>query len=66
MPEITKHDCKQKGERDDGKDTRVDFTIRGHAICVDNGLECLSEFVGAVVSWGRFSGREFVEDGCDS
>jgi hypothetical protein len=59
---ITKHDGEQKGEGYNRKETRVDFTITGHTIGVDDGLETFSEFVGAVISRGCLLGAEFSQD----
>lgn len=63
MTNITKHDGKQERERDNGEQTRVDLAVTRNTIGIDDVLEALGEFVGAVVSGGCFLGRELGEDG---
>ena len=51
MASITKHDCKQERERDDGVRDRGHFLVGCHSIRIHNGLEPRRELVGAKKSW---------------
>jgi hypothetical protein len=59
---IAEHNGEQKGERNNSKETRVDFTVLGHTVGVDNILESSSKLVGLVVGWGLLVSLEFVQD----
>lgn|ERR1700722_744963 len=62
---VAEHDCKQEGESDDSKKTRVDFLVFCCSVAIHDCLEAFSEFIGAVISWRSPVGTNFMEDGRD-
>lgn len=54
MPNITKHHGEQERERNDGKQTGVDFLVGCNTVSVHDGLEAFGELVGTRESWWRF------------
>lgn len=49
MTDITKHHSKQEGEGHNGEETRIDFTVAGNTVGINDALETFSEFVCAVI-----------------
>jgi hypothetical protein len=66
MSDITKHHGEQEGERNDSKQTRVDFLIGRNTISVHNGLEALGELVGASECWWRLVRAQLMQDRHDT
>jgi len=65
MTDITKHDCEQEGECNDGEQSRVDFLVRTDSVSVDDVLESFGKLVGAVESRRSRMSTELVQDGRD-
>lgn len=55
MAYVTEHHTEQEGESHDRKDCGVDFLVHRYAICVDDLLEGVGEFISLNVS-GRLYG----------
>ncbi len=62
MPQITKHDCKQKGKGNNSKHSRVGFSVSSNTVGVDDVLELLLYGGGCEMGGGHFIGEEGVED----
>jgi hypothetical protein len=65
VADITKHDGKQEGERDDCKQPGVDLLVRRHTVRVDDRLEPLGKLVCPVESWGSLVRPQLRQDGRD-
>jgi hypothetical protein len=62
MSNVTEHDSKQEGERDDCKQPRVDLLIRCDPVCVHDRLERPGELVGAMVRRRGFRSRDLLQN----
>jgi len=65
MAEITKHDGKEEGERDEGVRSGVDLLVAADTIGVDDDLEGVGELVGTEERRRGARGRDDVHDGGD-
>jgi hypothetical protein len=62
---ITEHNTEHEGESSDGEKSRIDFSISGNTVCVDDFLVGTRNIIKSEMSWGRFifwvvSDREFT------
>jgi len=62
MSNITKHHGEQERERNDSKQTRVDFLVGCSTVSVHDGLEAFGKFVGAGEGRRRFVRAQLVQD----
>lgn len=62
MTDIAEHDSEKEGETDNGKETRIDFTITRHTIGINETLEARGKLVGTMVRRRCFLCREFCQN----
>ena len=62
MADITEHDSKEEGKRDNDRDGRVDLLVRGRSIGVDDGLESIGKLVRADVGRRRLVSSNLVDN----
>lgn len=65
MAKITKHDCKEEWEGDDGEGGWVGLPVLGHTIRIHNLLERMRDLVCLMVCWGRLVCDEGLKDGAN-
>lgn len=49
MANIAKHHSEKEGEGHNGEETRIDFTVAGNTVSINDTLETFSEFVCAMI-----------------
>ena len=62
MSSVTEHHGEEEWEGDDCEGCRVNFSIAGYTIRINNSLETGRKLVGSVVSWWNFASGHAIQN----